>query len=176
MNKKAVSTLSVALALALALALPLSAQAQQPGGPGQPMPQDQSRPQGQPPSRDGGHQQGQRPPQGQNHDNGNRHGQSARKPDNGRHHGVTVNDDHRHRAREWFDGHPGWSRPLPPDLHRGVVVGGRLPPGHYQRPPMVIVDMLPRPPAGHAYFAVGTDVVLAVIATGIIAQIVLNAP
>ena len=42
--------------------------------------------------------------------------------------------------------------------------------------PAGLVDLLPRPPRGHAYFAVGGDVVLAVIATGVIVQIVLAGP
>jgi len=159
------------LALTLALAAPLAAQAQAPqGGQGQPMAQDRQ------PGHDGDHQQGGHQQGGQHRDDAKRGGDHAGKPAASRHRHVTVNDDHRARARQWFDGHPGWSKPLPPDMHSGIVVGGRLPPGHYQRPPVVIVDMLPRPPVGHAYFAVGSDVVLAVIATGIIAQIVLSAP
>ncbi|WP_165837657.1 RcnB family protein [Zavarzinia aquatilis] len=169
MPKKTISI----LALALALSAPLAAQAQAPqGGPGQPpMAQD----------RQGGHDDGQRQggqqQGGQHRDDAKRGGDHAGKPASAsRHHSVTVNDDHRSRARQWFDGHPGWSKPLPSDLRGGVAVGGHLPSGHYQRPPTVIVDLLPRPPAGHAYFTVGTDVVLAVIATGVIAQIVLSAP
>ncbi len=162
MPMKAISV----LALALALTAPLAAQAQAPqGGPGQPMAQDRQ------PAPDDGQHQG-----GQHRDDAKRGGDHGGQPAASRHRHVTVTDDHRARAREWFDGHPGWSKPLPPGMHRGPVVGERLPHGHYQRPPMVIVDMLPPPPRGHAYFVVGTDVVLAVIATGIIAQIVLSAP
>lgn len=178
MNTKLVSALS----LALALAMPLTAMAQ--GGPATPPPQDQQQPGG-----SGGHQgQGQqgKPQQGSSHqgqasqgqhrDDQKHGGEYQGQSQQGSHRHVDVDQGRRQKADDWFRGHPGWSKPLPSDVRGRVVVGKPLPPGHYGRAPTVIVDMLPPPPRGHAYFAVGTDVVLAVIATGIIAQIVLSAP
>lgn len=169
MNSRMISALSIVAVLAL----PVSALAQGgPGGPRDPQWQDQQRP----PQRQDDRRDDPRQGHAQGRDTGHHQGQGAHRQDGGHHRGVVINDDHRRHAREWFDGHSGWSKPLPPGMHRGPAVGERLPQGYYQRPPMVIVDMLPPPPRGHAYFAVGTDVVLAVIATGIIAQIVLSGP
>ncbi|PWR18713.1 RcnB family protein [Zavarzinia compransoris] len=97
---------------------------------------------------------------------------SAPRPAAG-HDPIRLDDRQRDALRHWQDRHPGWQRPVPGEVARGVAVHAGLPPGHYRPPPSGLVDLLPRPPAGHAYFAVGGDVVLAVIATGIIVQIVL---
>lgn len=115
---------------------------------------------------------------GPQRDNDRQHGQdraSTPRPAKARD-PVHLEPQQRESLRRWQDGHPGWQRPVPPDVARGLAVHGHLPPGHYRRPPAGLVDLLPRPPRGHAYFAVGGDVVLAVIATGVIVQIILTGP
>ena len=165
MNKR----IRIALALGLALATPVTALAQG----------------GQPPLPPEGQQPGQRHEQQQHREEPRRSTQPQKGGDAGhgqatggnRQHSravVDMNERHRDQVRQWNDQHRGWATPAPENVRRGVVINGRLQPGHYHRPPPAMVDLLPRPPAGYAYFAVGTDVVLAVIATGIIAQIVFS--
>ncbi|MCF4165835.1 RcnB family protein [Zavarzinia compransoris] len=152
MNK----TLATILALSVALTAPLAAMAQ--GGP-QPYPQQH---------QDNPHQDN--PHQGSPHRSGQRHDDRGhdRRPV------VTIDHSRQEQVRQWQQHHRGWHQPVPQSVSRTVVVNSRLVKGHYRRPPHDLVDILPRPPAGYAYFAVGGDVVLAAIATGIIAQIVLS--
>ncbi len=76
--------------------------------------------------------------------------------------------DHRH-----WDGHPGYYGARGPDFRRGGYI-----PYEYRRPIYVVNNYyghrLPAPPRGHQWVQVGADYVLIAIATGIIAQIILN--
>jgi Ni/Co efflux regulator RcnB len=101
--------------------------------------------------------------------------------DRGRHDNGRSNDrDDRHDDRRdgrWdnhWDGHPGgYYGARGPDFRRG----GPLP-YEYRRPVYVVNNYyghhLPSPPRGHQWVQVGADYVLIAIATGIIAQIILN--
>lgn len=86
---------------------------------------------------------------------------------------VRLDPQQREAVERWQKDHPDWRRPAPGGTAR---VPGQLVPGHYHRPPAGLVDLLPRPPRGQAYFAIGGTVVLAVISTGAIVQIVLAGP
>jgi Ni/Co efflux regulator RcnB len=87
-------------------------------------------------------------------------------------------DDRRdeHREGRWdnrWDGHPGYYGARGPDFRRGGYI-----PYEYRRPIYVVNNYyghrLPLPPRGHQWVQVGADYVLIAIATGIIAQIILN--
>lgn len=164
MNKR----IRIALALGLALSMPMTALAQGGQPPRQPEDQQQQQQQQQQhreePHRSTQPQKGGDAGHGQATGGNRQQGRAV----------VDMNDRHRDQVRQWNNQHQGWGSPAPDNVRRGVVVNGRLQAGHYHRPPQGMVDLLPRPPAGYAYFAVGTDVVLAVIATGIIAQIVFS--
>lgn len=100
--------------------------------------------------------------------------------DNGR--GNDRNDDRHEDRREgrwdnrWdnrWDGHPGYYGARGPDFRRGGHI-----PYEYRRPIYVVNNYyghrLPVPPRGHQWVQVGADYVLIAMATGIIAQIILN--
>lgn len=87
--------------------------------------------------------------------------------------------DHRHddrrdsRGNKHWDGHPGYYGARGPDFRRGGYM-----PHEYRRPIYVVNNYyghhLPPPSRGHQWVQVGADYVLIAIATGIIAQIILN--
>ncbi len=83
-------------------------------------------------------------------------------------------DDHRDgRWDHRWDGHPGYYGARGPDFRRGGYL-----PHEYRRPVYVVNNYyghhLPPPARGHQWVQVGADYVLIAIATGIIAQIILN--
>lgn len=83
-------------------------------------------------------------------------------------------DDHRqgHWDHRW-DGYPGYYGARGPEFRRGGYL-----PYEYRRPVYVVNNYyghhLPPPPRGHQWVQVGADYVLIAIATGLIAQIILN--
>jgi len=86
-------------------------------------------------------------------------------------HGYWVyKDRHWPVYREVYVPPPGW-------MKRRWIVGERLPPPYYA-PRYVIVDWrarhLPPPPRGYHWVRVDNDVVLAAIATGLIAEVIRN--
>jgi hypothetical protein len=72
----------------------------------------------------------------------------------------------------WHLANPGWAPvALPPGQRRRLAQGKPLPPGIARQVlPPGLVGALPAYP-GHAYYAIGTDVVLVAIATGVIVSI-----
>lgn len=83
--------------------------------------------------------------------------------------------DERHDGRRdnRWDGHPGYYGARGPDFRRGGYL-----PHEYRRPIYVVNNYyghhLPPPSRGHQWVQVGADYVLIAIATGVIAQIILN--
>ncbi len=114
-----------------------------------------------------------------------RHGQDGDRwsqQDRGRHDNGRRDDryDHRHddrhhdhRGQSRWDGHPGYYGARGPDFRRGGYL-----PHEYRRPIYVVNNYyghhLPPPRRGHQWVQVGADYVLIAIATGVIAQIILN--
>lgn len=101
------------------------------------------------------------------HDNGRGHDRDERWDD--RH--DERRDDHWDHGR--WDGHPVYYGARGPEFRRGGYI-----PYEYRRPIYVVNNYyghhLPVPPRGHQWVQVGADYVLIAIATGIIAQIILN--
>lgn len=94
------------------------------------------------------------------------------KQDRGRH--DKGRDDRRDsRWDSRWDGHPGYYGARGPDFRRGGYL-----PFEYRRPVYVVNNYyghhLPPPSRGHQWVQVGADYVLIGIATGIIANIILN--
>jgi len=80
----------------------------------------------------------------------------------------------RERMRRWWQRYPTYYRPLPPGhYYRPPVRGAYLPRGYYVLPPVVVRDMRPLPP-GYGYYAVGSDIVIAAVATGLILDVILG--
>lgn len=74
---------------------------------------------------------------------------------------------------------PGLARreTLPPGLRRQLVRNGRLPPGLEKRAlPPDLIARLPRRDDRYEMVRVGTDILLILIATGVILDIIENAP
>ena len=105
------------------------------------------------------------------HDNGRGHNNHDEQRDeryDNRH------DDRRDtRGYKRWDGHPGYYGARGPDFRRGGYL-----PHEYRRPIYVVNNYyghhLPAPRRGHQWVQVGADYVLIAVATGIIAQIILN--
>jgi len=105
------------------------------------------------------------------HDNGRGHNNHDERRDeryDNRH------DDRRDtRSYKRWDGHPGYYGARGPDFRRGGYL-----PHEYRRPIYVVNNYyghhLPAPRRGHQWVQVGADYVLIAVATGIIAQIILN--
>lgn len=88
--------------------------------------------------------------------------------------GARFADRDRQRMRGWWHRYPSHYRPLPRGYYyQPPVRGAYLPHGHYVLPPVVVRDMRPLPP-GYGYYAVGSDIVIAAVATGLILDVILG--
>ncbi len=83
-----------------------------------------------------------------------------------------MEDSHRAAARRWYATHGNWYRPVPRAVTGRLARDSYLPRGYYRPAPYQLIRVLPRAPHGYDYYAVGSDVVLAAIATGLILEIV----
>jgi len=83
---------------------------------------------------------------------------------------------YRPRIQGWYVSTPGFTaRPLPPGIMRQLARDRPLPPGiARQAAPPGLLGILPRYP-GHAWYMVGTAVVLVDLATGIVRDLLLDA-
>lgn len=87
-------------------------------------------------------------------------------------HAYRVDQRHREATRQWYAAHRSWWRPVPQSVSVQLAPRHYLPRGYYQPAPYPVVQLLPAAPRGYGYFAVGSDVVLAAIATGLIIDII----
>jgi hypothetical protein len=63
-------------------------------------------------------------------------------------------------------------KPLPPGIRKNLARGKKLPPGiARQLPPNAMLSQLPGAPPGHEWRVCGTDLVLVVIATAVVAAV-----
>lgn len=108
------------------------------------------------------------------HDNGRGHDRNDAHDDRRDDRYDNRHDDRRDgRGDKRWDGHPGYYGARGPDFRRGGYL-----PHEYRRPIYVVNNYyghhLPPPRRGHQWVQVGADYVLIAVATGIIAQIILN--
>ncbi|MFZ2869286.1 hypothetical protein [Zavarzinia sp.] len=83
-------------------------------------------------------------------------------------------DRDRQRMRGWWQRYPSHYRPLPRGYYyQPPMRGAYLPRGYYVLPPVIVRDMRPLPP-GYGYYAVGSDIVIAAVATGLILDVILG--
>lgn len=89
--------------------------------------------------------------------------------------GVVIGSSERRVIQDYFRVSPYPAKGLPPGIAKNLARGKPLPPGIAKRhlPPDLLVRLPPRP--GYEWVAVGRDVVLLAIATGIVVDILSDA-
>lgn len=85
--------------------------------------------------------------------------------------GVVIRSDERRVIQDYFRLNPYPAQGLPPGIAKNLARGKPLPPGIAKRylPPGLLGRLPPRP--GYEWVAVGRDIVLIAIATGIVVDI-----
>jgi hypothetical protein len=110
------------------------------------------------------------PPGGWVDDGGPGKGNKGGKPEPGAA-GIVISTSERRTIQDYFRLNPYPAQGLPPGIAKNLARGKPLPPGIAKRylPPGLLGRLPPRP--GYEWVAVGRDVVLIAIATGIIVDI-----
>jgi Nickel/cobalt transporter regulator len=89
--------------------------------------------------------------------------------------GILISSDDRRVIQDYFRINPYPVQDLPPGIAKNLARGKPLPPGIAKRnlPPGLVGHLPPRP--GYEWVAVGRDVALVAIATGVVADILRDA-
>ena len=85
-----------------------------------------------------------------------------------------VNVTVQQTIREYYAGKPKKARALPPGAVRNYARGKRLPPGIAKQALPPDLERRLRPPSGHQYLLVDSDVLLIAVSTGIVVDILID--